>query len=145
MKKKIVSIFFCMLLIASVFSMTGIVIAGDEENPEIVDEEGDVFGPLCYIFPQKVFSFLDIVAAWFYENPDEPDYLNVAIKLNDLDFKSWHTIYSMMWTYNGVKQVLSVHTREKGVVATFFVTSGEDGYAIDGATAVGLVRNLVKE
>ncbi len=103
------------------------------DDPEIIDDEGDVFGLLSYIFPQEAFGFLDIVTAWFYENPNEPDYLYVTIKLNDLDFKSWHTIYSMQWTYNGVKQGVSVHTREKGAVASFFVTSGEDGYAIDGS------------
>jgi hypothetical protein len=103
------------------------------DDPEITDGIGDVFGLLSYIFPQDAFGFLDIVAAWFYENPDEPDYLSVTIKLNDLDFKSWHTIYSMQWMYNGVDQGVSVHTREKGAVASFFVTSGDDRYAIEGS------------
>lgn len=103
------------------------------DDPEITDGIGDVFGLLSYIFPQEAFGFLDIVAAWFYENPDEPDYLSVTIKLNDLDFQSWHTIYSMQWMYNGVAQGVSVHAREKGAVASFFVTNGDDRYAIEGS------------
>ena len=40
MKKKILAIFVCMLLIITIMSITGSVIAGDEEDPEIVDVTG---------------------------------------------------------------------------------------------------------
>jgi hypothetical protein len=58
MQKKIMGIFICTLLIITILPITAI--AGDEENPEIEDESGDAFG------------HLDVLSAWFYENPDEP-------------------------------------------------------------------------
>ena len=41
MNKEIVGIFVCMLLVATLLPITGSVIAGDEEDPEIEDEDGD--------------------------------------------------------------------------------------------------------
>ena len=41
MKRKIISIFICTLLIVTILLITGTVFAGDEENPEIVDVNGD--------------------------------------------------------------------------------------------------------
>ena len=67
MKKRILGIFVCMLLIITILPMTGTVMAGDEENPEIEDEAGDALG------------YLDVLSAWFYENPDEPNYLSCVI------------------------------------------------------------------
>jgi hypothetical protein len=54
--------------------------AGDEQNPEIVDETNDLYGvfalkPKIYNFFSKSkifnidsFDFMDITSAWFYEN-----------------------------------------------------------------------------
>jgi hypothetical protein len=64
MKKKIVGIFICTLLITTILPITGTILAGDEEDPEIVDEPDD-----------DVFDYLDIISAWFYEKEEEPDYL----------------------------------------------------------------------
>ena len=63
MRRKIIGILICALLITSVLPITGTVFAGDEENPEIVDIIGDT-----------ELVFLDIESAWFYEKIDEPDY-----------------------------------------------------------------------
>lgn len=126
MKKKIISIFFCMLLATSIFSMTFIVIAGDEENPEIVDEEDDLFGTFI-IFPTlfKIFTklkifdiysydFMDIKSAWFYENHDKPDHLFTAIKLKDLVFINQRAIYAMRWIFNDVMYASAVHIYSNG-------------------------------
>ena len=45
MKKKLVGIFVCMMLLIIVFQVTGIVFAG-ENGPEIEDKSGDAFGYL---------------------------------------------------------------------------------------------------
>ena len=66
--KKIICIFVCTLLITIILPIA--VSAGDEQNPEIVDEIGDT--PL---------SLLDIESAWFYENEEEPEFLFVSMKI----------------------------------------------------------------
>jgi len=98
MNKKIVGIFVCMLLITTILPITGSVIAGDENDPEIVDEPED-----------DVFDYLDIISAWFYENEDEPDYLFTALKIkeiNPLHLKQHLTIH---WEYNGVECASGMH------------------------------------
>ena len=89
MKKKIISTFFCMLLIATISPITGNVLAGDEENPEIEDILGDAR------------TYLDIEKVWFYENPAEPDMLYTVIKLGNpssIPLKQHLTIH---WEMNG--------------------------------------------
>ena len=60
------------------------------ENPEIEDRPGDTFG------------YLDILSAWFFEDPDEPDYLYIAIEIRNLKIRL-RTVFSVYWTYDGVK------------------------------------------
>ena len=64
-KKKMVGVFVCMLILTTTFS----VMAGDEINPEITDNEGDAR------------NHLDIISAWFYEKMEKPDYLYIIIKI----------------------------------------------------------------
>lgn len=69
MKKEITGIALILILISS--SLTLSVEAGSEENPEIKDETGEVL------------SYVDIDSVWFCENPDEPEYLYVNMKLTN--------------------------------------------------------------
>jgi hypothetical protein len=139
MRKKIIGIFICTLLITTILPMTGTVLAGDEENPEIEDEEQedwDIFGPLIKypslfrfftlfgILDIESFDVIDIVSAWFYENPDEPEYLCTAIKLEDLEFINQRTIYSVHWKYDGTKYGVGIHTHSNGQYISCF--AGED-------------------
>ena len=104
MKKKIIGIFICTLLITTILPITGTVFAGDENDPEIVDGIGDT-----------LLGFLDIESAWFYEKTDEPDYLFTALKIKDLKVAS-NAVFSIRWTYNGVVYVSGLDTfyyREK--------------------------------
>lgn len=82
-------------------------------DPEIVDEKNDVFGPLA-ILPLS-FAHIDIISAWFYEDPNEPDYLFTAIKIRNLEYSSLlRAIYSIHWTYNGAQYVAAFHTQFSG-------------------------------
>lgn len=96
MKTKIIGIFVCTLLICTVLPIT--VIAGDETDPEIIDDVGDT--PL---------SLLDIQAAWFYEQPDKPDYLFVAMKITTLK-ENYNAVFSIQWSYGGENYVAGVNT-----------------------------------
>jgi len=98
MKKKIVGIFVCTLLIAAMLPITGTVFAGDEENPEIVDVTGDTD-----------LGFLDIESAWFYEKADEPAYLFTALKIKDLK-EAFNAVFSIRWAYNDVVYVSGLST-----------------------------------
>ena len=96
MKKKIICIFVLTLLITTILPST--VIAGDETDPEIIDDVGDT--PL---------SLLDIQAAWFYEQADEPDYLFVAMKITTLN-ENYIALFSIRWSYGGENYAAGVHT-----------------------------------
>ena len=98
MKRKIIGIFICTLFIATILPITITVFAGDEENPEIVDDTGDTN-----------LGFLDIKSAWFYENTDEPDYLFTALKIKDLK-ETYNAVFSIRWTYNDVVYVSGLET-----------------------------------
>lgn len=108
-----------MLLITTILPITAR--AGDENNPEIVDEENDCFGPLVEhptrlkvlqmfrILPIDSYDFIDIVSAWFYENSNEPEYLYAAVKLKDLTVVDQDAMYSVSWSYNGKDYVVGSH------------------------------------
>lgn len=124
MKIKIVGLSICMLLITNVIACTAM--AGDENNPEIVDEENDCFGPLVThplrlkflqlfgILPIDSFACFDIVSAWFYEDSNEPDYLYAAVKLKDLTVIDQVAIYSLFWAYEGKDYVVGSHIWQNG-------------------------------
>jgi hypothetical protein len=96
MKGKIVPIIIIMLMISLSFSFT--IYAGEEENPEIVDEENDTF----------LYS-LDIISAWFYEKPDESEYLYTAMKVKLLN-PNTNAVLSIRWTHNGKEYVSGLDT-----------------------------------
>jgi hypothetical protein len=130
MMKKIVGILVCTLLITAILPVT--VMAGDEENPEIVDETDDLFGifvknpkilnffKILKIFNIESFDFMDITSAWFYENPDQQDCLYAAIKLKNLEFINQRTIYAMHWKFDGKNYAVGVHVHSNGEIQSFF-------------------------
>lgn len=108
--KRIINILISLMLVITAFSLT--VYAGDENNPEIQDQENDITGKLIQypilfkilktinMVPFQSFEFIDITSAWFYENENEPDYLFASIKIKDLQYTPLRTIYAMRWTFN---------------------------------------------
>jgi len=79
-----------MMLVLSM-TLTISVPAGTEEDPEIVDEEDT-----------DVVDYLDVISAWFYEKPDEPDYLFTALKMKEI--KPFHFKQHLVvhWEHNGI-------------------------------------------
>ena len=69
MKRKIVGIILMLILISSSFAL--FANAGSEKNPELEDETGECL------------SAIDIKSVWFFEKPDEPEYLYVNMKLTN--------------------------------------------------------------
>jgi len=130
MKRKIIGIFICALLITTIIPITAM--AGDEQNPEILDETDDLFGIFTTnqkilnfftklkIFNIESFDFMDITSAWFYENPDKPDNLYTAIKLKNLDFINQRVIYSMHWVFEEKNYAVGVHVISNGEITGFF-------------------------
>ena len=87
MKKKIIGIFVCMLLIFTLLPINAT--AGDEENPEIEDESWQIWDLI------KVFN---IISAWF-SNDDVN--LNVSIKMASIKPRNFFAS-TVLWRYNGV-------------------------------------------
>jgi hypothetical protein len=96
MKVKTLSLLFSMLFLTSIFSIT--VIAGDEENPEILDEEDTA-----------VFDYLDIISAWFFEKEEEPDYLFTALKIKEINQNKFKQHLTVHWEHNGIECASSLH------------------------------------
>lgn len=120
MKKKIVGIFVCTLLIATILPITETVIAGSEDDPEVEDRIFDVklFG-LFPFMPQSNFKYVDIISAWINEVSDNPDYLYMNLKIRDLEetTEKFDAIYVISWTLNSVAYSASVHIFPEGPTA----------------------------
>jgi hypothetical protein len=91
MNRKIVGITLCILLVATLFPVARLVVAGDEENPEIEDEAGDV-----------LLGYIDVLSAWLYEKSDDPDYLYASLKIADYK-EVWFTVYAIHWKHEGIR------------------------------------------
>jgi hypothetical protein len=124
MKKKIIGIFVCTLLITTILPITAM--AGDENDPEIRDNLNDQFGALIdhptrirthlalTLLQMNTFDFIDINCSWFYESALEPTYLYTAVKLKDLSITTQRTVYSVHWTYNGKPYCVWSHLYKNG-------------------------------
>jgi len=157
MRDKIVVFLVIMLLITTLLPMTGTVLAGDEEHPEIIDgDENDLFGPLVSdpkLFARlkllgalegiESFEFLDIISAWFYEDFNDPDFLLISIKIKDLEFFEDRGIYSVHWRYDDIFYAAGVHTHSNGDFSSFSVGESPNGphYSINGY--FDLEKNIV--
>jgi hypothetical protein len=89
MNIKIIGIFVCALLISNIIPVA--VMAGDEKNPEITDEEEN-----------DVQDNLNIISAWFFEKEEEPGYLYTALKLKNIDTLKLKQHLVVIWEHNGV-------------------------------------------
>ena len=87
MKKKLKNLIICISVIVMFQPMTMSVIAGDESNPEITDDENDIIGPRGNIVTNERYNYLDIVSGWFFEKENEPDYLFASLKINNYGFR----------------------------------------------------------
>lgn len=152
MKKKMIKIVVCTVIVSIAFSITTIVTAGDENNPEITDGEGDVFIArqnllkiltAFQILDTESVDFLDIHAAWFYEDSAEPEHLFASIKLKDLELTNQRVIYAVYWTYGGFEMSAYVHVLSNGEHAIFAASNENWGatYKINGS--FDTERNIV--
>jgi hypothetical protein len=128
MRKKIVA--FLIIMLMSSLSMSSTVIAGDEENPEVVDKIFDVklFGTFPF-FPQMFFKNADFKSVWFYEEGSNPEYLYICMKLRELQTSSdeYDFIYVVDWTYNDVSYGASIHLLPTGLTSYISGTFDEEG------------------
>ncbi|RLF57931.1 MAG: hypothetical protein DRN27_06715 [Thermoplasmata archaeon] len=98
MKKMIVIQICIMLIITTIIPITGIVTAGSEEYPEIIDETDS-----------NVVNYLDIISAWFFENKEEPNYLYMALKIKKINPYRPKQHLTVHWEYNGIPCVSGMH------------------------------------
>ena len=98
MNKKFKIFMICMSIIVMLQPMTMSVIAGDEGNPEIIDDENDIIGPRGNIITRNQFYYIDIISAWFFEDENEPDYLFISLKIKDLRLPV-NSIFNVYWNY----------------------------------------------
>lgn len=89
--KRILCVVVLMLFLSGPFTM--LVSAGNEEEPEIIDEVND-----------NELPFLDIISAWFHEEPEEPEYLYTTMKLISLNTK-FNSVLSIRWSLNNKEYV----------------------------------------
>lgn len=139
-RKKFIEIF--MLLIIIVLPLS--VVAGDPENPEITDDKDDIvinksrllnLLTTLHIIKTTSLDFLDINSAWFFENPTDPEYLFVSLKMKQLDFPNQRVIYALYWTCNSFEMSVYVHVTSNGEYALFAVKNDQwdVSYKINGS------------
>jgi hypothetical protein len=116
MRKNIVGILIFMLLTTTILPLT--VLAGDPENPEVIDRIRDVklFGVIT-IPLQMHYKYADIVAAWLHEESANPDYLSVSLQIRDLEEKtgSLEAIYNVDWLWNNNRFIVNLHINPQGI------------------------------
>lgn len=125
MKKKIIGICVCTLLIVTMLPITGM--AGDPENPEIEDGRNDITGPFSSFIPSVFFEDIDIISAWFFENDDQPEYLSVSLKVSKLKGCLFPTLYIVNWTYGGIEYSAVHGILWLGVLSSAMLTNGATG------------------
>ena len=112
--KKSLTVIICIMIGVGIFSQ--MVIAGDEDNPEIEDPEDDV-AFFIDILPRSLINrfckHLDVLKAWFFENPDEPDYLFATIKLKEYKIATLMVSYGVGWYYDNIDYI-AVFTFSRG-------------------------------
>ncbi len=105
MKKYVISLICCVLVVCL---MPQVVNAGDQTNPEITDPEKDVllFGQFMTPFVNRLLDHIDVLSAWFSENPDEPSILYVTLKLQDIKPMRLMGVYAVGWFHDGSEQAV---------------------------------------
>jgi len=117
---------FLIIAIVSMTAFISILSAGNNNEPEISDEQDDVIGTLIekpnllIIFQRfgiidfESYDFMDIISASFYENSNEPEYLFAEIKIKELEHESLRVIYAIRWEYNEKFYGVTCHSYSNG-------------------------------
>jgi len=128
--KKIIGILVCALLVVTLFPIS--IIAGNSDGPEVEDRIRDVklFGFLGLV-PQFLLKHVDVVAAWFSEDSENPDDLSITLELRDFESQTrmLQAVYVVEWSYNNNHYGVAVHTDPQGI-GDFLVGKSEDGDSI---------------
>lgn len=131
-----------------------VILAGDENNPEIEDPEGDVllFGMRPMPILGKFFKHIDIISAWFYENPDEPDILYTTLKVKEYKRSLLMAGYGIFWYYNDIVYgAISLFSRGEDYMIGIQIQEGEfipvdNFYTIDeekNTVTYAIPKNLI--
>lgn len=88
MRKKIIGIFFCMLLITTVIPLS---VYARNSDPQITDESGDAFG------------YIDIDSVWFSEKEETPEFLYISEKINEPSKFPPKQTFAVFWTYKNIE------------------------------------------
>jgi len=149
--RKLVGSIFCSVMLLGILAPAAI--GGDEENPEVSDGENDVaFLNGRYQNPllSPYFKHIDIVSAWFFENPDLPDTLFISLKFSDFRPCMLTAWYAMFWEM-GYESWAAVIELNKGEIELAGVQLHntpwieiDDFFSIDEANAI-LTFSMPKE
>jgi hypothetical protein len=127
--------------------ITNIVVAGDGENPEIEDPEGDVVFFLEMFsgsFINKFCKHIDIIKAWFFENPDEPEILYATLKVKEYKSSSLMIAYEILWYHNGVEyDACTFISRNKDIIFSGLKIQGGDAMHIENFFTINEEENTI--
>jgi hypothetical protein len=88
MRKKIIGIFFCTLLITTVIPLS---VYATDPDPQITDESDDAFG------------YIDIDSVWFFEKDKTPEFLYISEKINEPSNFVPQQTFVVFWTYQNIE------------------------------------------
>lgn len=100
-KKPLNRILYLLVIAQFIIVVPLSVFAGDEQNPEITDDENDMFEHPYFNIPNKSLQAIDIVSAWFYEDQNESNYLFMTIKVVNLNYLFFlKSTYLVVWRHD---------------------------------------------
>ena len=127
MKKKIVVIIFCILMLMCLMPMinSNLLLETFEKNDlpfdvrfdiKITNQNNQVIPIHAHrgILPNLLFKYLDIVSFSIYEDEENPEYLYASMTVRDFKFSEYRSCYAMYWTYNGIRYYIGANLHSLG-------------------------------
>lgn len=116
-KKPLIRILYLLVIAQFIIIVVPLsVFAGDEQNPEITDDENDMFKHPYFYVPNRSLKAIDILSAWFYEDQNESNYLFITIKVVDLNYLFFlRSTYLVEWGHDAYVYTASLTTRFLGL------------------------------
>ncbi len=115
-KKPLNGILFLLVIALFIVVVPLSASAGDEQNPEITDDENDLFQHPILKVPDRSLKAVDLLSAWFFEDQNESNYLFITIKVVDLNSLFFlRSTYTVEWVHEAYVYTACLTTRFIGL------------------------------
>jgi hypothetical protein len=139
--KRMIAMCIGILFICQISNVFGSSSIGND--PEIMDATNDVYGFLGRQCRWGLFRQIDITSAWFFEDPEEPEYLQIMLEIQNYRRSLFLAFYAVNWTLNGTRYSSIFLTRFGGTSVMSSVMEIETGFSYPIYTTVDIMQNQI--